>query len=342
VKGKIRLLYIGQLWEGGTCLERMKTLVEMGCHITAFDTTPWLSGYSRWQQSIAHRINWGQPVAELNRALLRHTKTLQDINYVWIDKGRWIYPETLMALKDATSATFIHYTPDPQLVHHKSRHFLASIPLYDLVVTTKPFEVGAYSNAGAIKVLLVRQGYDSRVMNVVPTRQDQEMYQSDVCFIGHYERHYSHRLRAAAPCSGRLRIWGPRWNRYVFFHPWARPYVAGTGLWGDKYSIALKCSKLALGLLSKLIPETTTTRTFEIPAVGGFLLAERTEDHMKLFEEGKEAEFFSGDEELRDKISFYLREDAERNRIARAGNTRCIKSGYHIRDELKKVLETIA
>ena len=118
--------------------------------------------------------------------------------------------------------------------------------------------------------------------------------------------------------------------------------MAGTGLWGDKYSIALKCSKLALGLLSKLIPETTTTRTFEIPAVGGFLLAERTEDHMKLFEEGKEAEFFSGDEELRDKISFYLREDAERNRIARAGNTRCIKSGYHIRDELKKVLETIA
>lgn len=335
-------LYVGQLWEGGTCLERMKALASMGCQITPFDSTHWLVNYCRWKRAIAHRLNFGEPVSDLNHALQQFSETLKGITHVWIDKGRWIYPKTLIALRDITNATLVHYTPDPQLVHHKSRHFLASLPLYDLVVTTKPFEVTAYSTAGARKVLLVLQGYDSRVMNVAPSRTDHEIYGSDVCFIGHFERHYAARLRAAAISSGRLRIWGPGWKRYAFLHPWAKSYMAGDGLWGNKYPVAIQCSKIALGLLSKRIPETTTTRTFEIPAAGGFLLAERTEDHLKLFEEGKEAEFFWSDEELRDKISFYLREDNLRNRIAQAGYFRCIKSGYHTRNELEKVLDVIA
>ena len=337
-----QILYVGQLWEGGTCLERMKALASLGCQIKPFDTTPWLVNYGRWKLTVAHRLNFGEPVSALNHALQHLSGKLKVITHVWIDKGRWIYPQTLRVLKDETNATLVHYTPDPQLVHHKSRHFLASLPLYDLVVTTKPFEVDQYTKAGARKVLLVLQGYDSRVMNAAPSRHDREIYGSDVCIIGHYERHYGNRLRAAATSSGQLRIWGPRWMRYAFFHPWAKPYVGGDGLWGSKYCIALKCSKIALGLLSKRIPETTTTRTFEIPAAGAFLLAERTEDHLNLFDEGKEAEFFGSDEELKDKIAFYSREEPLRSRIAQAGHSRCIKSGYHTRNELEKVLKAIA
>ena len=128
----------------------------------------------------------------------------------------------------------------------------------------------------------------------------------------------------------------------MWLHPWVRRYVAGDGVWGAQYPLALASSKIALGLLSKRIPETTTTRTFEIPATGVFMLAERTEDHLALFAEGVEAEFFDNDEELRDKIAFYLRHDSLRQNIAASGRERCLRSGYHTREQLKKVLEQVA
>jgi len=110
------------------------------------------------------------------------------------------------------------------------------------------------------------------------------------------------------------------------------------GIWGESYVRALASSRIALGLLSKRIPETTTTRSFEIPAAGTFMLAERTADHMALFDEGIEAEFFSTQEELRDKASFYLSHESAREKIAAFGRQRCLKSEYHSRDQLKKVL----
>jgi spore maturation protein CgeB len=62
--------------------------------------------------------------------------------------------------------------------------------------------------------------------------------------------------------------------------------------------------------------ETTTTKAFEISATGVFMLAKCNPVHLALFEEGKEAEFFASDDELRDKIGFYFRHDAARIRIA--------------------------
>ncbi|PWT73897.1 MAG: hypothetical protein C5B60_07575 [Chloroflexi bacterium] len=191
-------------------------------------------------------------------------------------------------------------------------------------------------------MLLALQGYDSRFAPMNPGAGDYSHFGSDVTFIGHYERHYSACLRAANRGGHKLRIWGPGWPRYALLHPWTKLPVEGNGVWGREYPIALGCSKIALGLLSKRFPETTTTRTFEIPAIGVFLLAERTEDHLQLFTEGVEAEYFGSETELRDKIGFYLRHDEARQKIARAGRERCIKSGYDAESQLRKLLTQIA
>jgi spore maturation protein CgeB len=117
-----------------------------------------------------------------------------------------------------------------------------------------------------------------------------------------------------------------------------RSQVIADGIWGARYPLALACSKIALGLLSKRIPETTTTRTFEIPAMGVFMLAERTDDHLALFREGVEAEFFGSDDELQEKIGFYLNHDNARLKIAAAGRKRCVQSGYDAESQIEKVL----
>ena len=337
----MKILYVGQLWEGGTCLERMRLLQGLSCQIVPFDTTSWIAEGSRWGRSLAHRVNWGLPLEGLNNALTAFAQTLRDVTHIWIDKGRWIYPSTVRFLKEQTGATSVHYTPDPQLLHHRSRHFTACLPLYDLLVTTKPFEVAHYKASGAKNVMLVLQGYDDRFVPCTPSVEAQAELGSDVCFVGHCERHYARQLRIAGKATKRLKIWGPQWRRYSRFHSWARKSVVGDGIWGDRYPLALASSRIGLGLLSKRIPETTTTRSFEIPATGVFLLAERTDEHQALFDEGVEAEFFGNEDELVEKVVFYLKHDTVRKKIATAGRERCLRSRYHSRDQLELVLTAL-
>ena len=107
----------------------------------------------------------------------------------------------------------------------------------------------------------------------------------------------------------------------------ARAYQ-GREIYADDYARALTGSKIGLGLLRNVCPDQHTTRTFEIPACGSLLLADRTEEHQEFFEEGREAEFFASSEELLDKVKFYYSNEFSRERIARAGYERCIRGGY--------------
>jgi spore maturation protein CgeB len=83
--------------------------------------------------------------------------------------------------------------------------------------------------------------------------------------------------------------------------------------------------------------DETTTRSFEIPACGGFMLHERTPELLEFYEEGKEVAAFGSVEELASKIDHYLAHPEERHAIARAGYARCVPA-YSYDDRMKEIL----
>src|SRR6202035_1081868 len=100
--------------------------------------------------------------------------------------------------------------------------------------------------------------------------------------------------------------------------------VEGRPIYDDDYARAISASAVNLTFLRKNNRDLQTTRSIEIPAIGGFMLAERTDEHRELFEEGMEAEFFGSDAELIEKCRYYLARPEERRRIADAGRRRCL------------------
>lgn len=332
------ILYIGQLNKGGTCLDRMHALEAMSFSVTPFDVSTYADPI-RLLNSIAYRYNFGRKISLLNRDLVGLAeKYSKKIDYIWVDKGRWIYPETLISLKKLTNSTLIHYTPDPQIFIHKSRYFEKSIPLYDFVITTKPFETERYKELGAKKVLFNYQSYDE---NRFYPRERNLSYSCDVGLIGHYRKYYADVIMSAQKATDHIKIWGMAWNKARVRYPCLMKYYQGGPVIGDDYPVALSSTKICLGLLDKTIPETTTTRSFEIPACGAFMLAERTDDHLALFKEHVEAEFFASKEEMIEKIRYYLSNERERRKIAMSGRERCIKSGYDTSSRLKQILGEI-
>ena len=102
---------------------------------------------------------------------------------------------------------------------------------------------------------------------------------------------------------------------------------------------AIGGAKIALGFLRKENRDQYTQRTFEIPACGGVLLAERTPQHLKWFREGVEAEFFDADnpDELCGKVTELLANSGKRERMRAAGRTRVIEGGHTYRDRLDQL-----
>ena len=68
-------------------------------------------------------------------------------------------------------------------------------------------------------------------------------------------------------------------------------------------------------------------------------LHERTESHLDIFKEGRDAAFFESRDELIDKVRYYLLHDYQRERIRQAGYYRTMSAGHTYRNRLEQILE---
>jgi hypothetical protein len=167
---------------------------------------------------------------------------------------------------------------------------------------------------------------------------ERERVGGGVGFVGSWEAARAESMLHLARAGIDVRVWGNRWERQQARHPKLR--IEGRALYGDDYGRAINAFDINLCFLRKLNRDLQTQRSVEIPACGVFMLAERTDEHCGLFEEGREAEFFGSDDELLVKVQHYLAHPDQRRAIANAGRERCLRDGYSYHDRLLEMLET--
>ncbi|MEY4279634.1 MAG: hypothetical protein RL377_1638, partial [Bacteroidota bacterium] len=107
----------------------------------------------------------------------------------------------------------------------------------------------------------------------------------DICFIGHYELNRQYIIQKLLDSGFSVVLAGINWERFVKKNQtMGNLYYKGSNVIGIDYSKLISQSRLALGLLSKWIPEKHTTRTFEIPACGTALLTESNDEILSVFD----------------------------------------------------------
>ncbi len=129
----------------------------------------------------------------------------------------------------------------------------------------------------------------------------------------------------------------PHWQAALPADALAATFRIGE-LIGDAYREAIWRSRINLAFVTRSNRDQVAQKAFEITACGGFLLAERTPEHMACFREDEEAVFFSDFDECRAKIERYLNDEPARAAIAAAGQRRAWSSGYDNDSVLRKLL----
>lgn len=336
----MRILFVGALWKGSTGHQRMTALQDLGHEIVELDATIQRK-LSLFERAIG-RLGYQLDTAGVNAQLLKLCQE-QTFDLIWADKTLSIIPGTLQTIKqEAPQIRLLFYSPDDMMISgNQTRSYRACLPLYDLHVTTKSYNVAELKEFGAKDVFFVNKAYDPHTHRpLVLTREEQLKWQADVGFIGGFEQERYKMMYQLAQLGIPVTVRGPGWEPYIGRHP--NLAVQPGWVLGDDYARSICATKINLGFLRKIARDLQTARSIEIPACGGFMLAERTVEHLALFVEGQEAEFFGNVDELVQKVKFYLSHDAEREHIAFAGHKRCVNSGYSNHARLTTILEYLA
>ncbi|WP_198031822.1 glycosyltransferase [Bradyrhizobium sp. Ec3.3] len=250
---------------------------------------------------------------------------------IWVDHGDLCSRKLIRDLRRYRTP-IVNYCQDNPYVSrdgHRWRLFRSAIPEYDLVVTPRESSVVLAKDAGARKVARVMFAADEVVHRARTISEvDENTFKSRVSFIGTWMPERGAFLESLIDMGVPLTIFGPRWERAPEYRRLTSHIRLGELSPDDDYVKAIQCSSIAIGLLSKGNEDLHTTRSLEIPSIGTVLCAQRTSEHLIMYEEDREALFFDDAKECARKCMDLLSDPSRLAQTARAGHLRALRNGY--------------
>ena len=263
---------------------------------------------------------------------------------IFIYRGTHIYPETVRKMK-RTGAFIFGYNNDDPFSHKYPgyfwRHYRNCLPHYDFIYAYREKNLQDYKEMGLTNLGLLRSYYIEEKNCIIKDREliPKELL-NDVVFIGHFENDGRDSILKYLIDNGiNVRIFGPLWEKSEYYSQFLSQMETIEPLYGDEYNLALNGAKIALVFFSRLNNDTYTRRCFEIPAAGTLMISEYTDDMNELFESDKEAVYYRKEDELLQKVKYYLDNPEIRARIAENGHKKLASSAHEVTDRVRMILE---
>ncbi|MEO0882821.1 MAG: glycosyltransferase [Pseudomonadota bacterium] len=338
----LRILAVSYVWQGANDYAFIRAFRRAGHSVHVVSERDYVPSWRGLGLRALNRALRPLTVRDYNRALLERASSFQP-DLLFVFKGAYLFEETIRRIQD-DGAIAIQFYPDVSF-HTHGPYLPRALKAYDWVFTTKTFGLSDMAEQLDVRdASFLPHAYDPETHRPLPlSDRDHCQYGCDASFIGDWSPKKQAILEQVISIdpSIDMSIFGSeRWkNRGL-----TAGIFTGHRIYGDEYAKAIAASRINIGLLSEIQKgasrgDQITARTFEIPAAGGFMLHERTDEAMEYFEDGKECVFFDGPGDLATKIRYYLSHPRERKIIAAAGRTRCLTSGYAVDDRVRSVLE---
>ncbi len=332
----LSVLYLGT--RDGTSMDRSNAMQRLGIDVHHIDLRR-LMPQTRWM----YRITWkfgGQVFAPWILRKLPVAMAGRRYDVCVVDSGEWVTPAIIEVIRRHAGKVVNYVIDDPFGVRDTARFraYRRSLKFYDLCVVVRPDNVREATLAGARRVLRVFMSSDevSHAPRVL-TDADRAAWSTEVLFLGTWFPERGPFLLELLKRGVPLTIRGTNWSKAPEW-PELKAAWKGGPVKGDDYAKAIQCAKVNIGLLSKGNRDQHTTRSLEIPALGGLLCAERTAEHLAMYQEGVEALFWADPAECAAACMRALGDDGLRLKIAAAGQARNIANRIRNENVMSEIL----
>ena len=336
---QLSVLYLGP--DSGTSRHRRHAFTRLGHHVEQLDPrrllprSPWID-----------RIEWHlspKPLAALVQRRIAAALHGGKFDIAFVDGGSLVTADAVRVLRRNCARVVNFNQDDPFGVRDRVRFsvYRKAVPEYDLVVVVRSPNIEEARQLGARHVLHHLCVSDEVAHAPRPLNPEiRAAWQSEVAFIGSWMPERGPFLAELVERGVPLSIFGPGWHKAP---EWPRLQAHHRALYLDEddYAYAVQCAGVLLGMLSKGNRDEHTTRTMEIPMLGGLLCAERTGVHESLYRDGAEAVFWSTAEECARVCHDLLADEPRRSRIAEAGQRRCMANNHTSESLIRRTMEAL-
>lgn len=338
-----KILYIGQISIGQTSRERLLALEDLGHSVISIQSNRNNTIIKRLFEKLFEKTNWHIDLSKLNKDIIKQIE-IEKFDIVWIDKGSHILPSTLRLIKEnQPNCILVHINPDDPFGKFRNgwKRFFLTIPLYDVHFVSRTANIREYRDHGALTVYEYDRSYSKHLhFPVQLTKEDYSKFHTPIGFVGTHAHDRARSIAYLIKNGINVTVYGNNWPDNSFWDI-IKPFYRGPSQFGESYAKIINGMDIALHFLRKENRDAQDSRTFEIPACGTFMIAERSPKHEAFFKEDVESVFFSTDEELLHKVRYYLSNPEKVRSIGYAGYLRCINSGYDHHSRMKSFIDIV-
>jgi spore maturation protein CgeB len=241
---------------------------------------------------------------------------------------------TLKTMKDLGVQPLNFLTDDPWNPAHQAKWFLATLPEYTHLFSPRRANLENLRRTGARHVTYLPFGYAPH-LHYLPTHASDPQGATDVVFVGGADHDRTQFFTEAVFLGLTPKLYGGYWTNVPHLRPFAQGHATADEL------REITASAINICLVRRANRDGHVMRSFEIPACGGCMLAEDTEEHRAIFgTEGQAVLYFASVAELVAKTNLLLADPHLRHRLAKNGYTH-IQTGHHTyKSRLQSILDS--
>lgn len=256
---------------------------------------------------------------------------------IWIFKGMEVLPDSLRELH-ARGIRLANYNPDNPFVFtgrgSGNKYVTDSIGLYDMHFTYNLEIKRRLEEEYKCRTVLLPFGFELDPALYEECSKQEEIIQG--CFVGNPDRQRAEIIQQLAEAGLHIHLYGNDWNKFVD-HPALKLLapVYGNDLWK-----VLRIYRVQLNLMRIHNPNSHNMRSFEVPGIGGIMLAPATDEHRLFFKDGEDAFLFSDVRDCLVKARHILGLSGEEaGKIRRQAREKSLAAGYSYHDRTLSVLQ---
>lgn len=246
-----------------------------------------------------------------------------------------VLASTIRGLRDEGVSAINFSTDDPFNPGMRAEWFLESLTAYDAVFTPRHANIGDLKRLGCESVAYLPFAYDPYLWLSAGDEAGPEPSSDEIVFVGGADedrrRFFSEFQSSGAPIA----LCGAYWDKDPRFARYARGIM-------DPKSIRALTRRAAVNicLVRRANRDGHVMRTFEIPAIGGFMVAEDTPDHRKILGgEGDGVLYFTSPGEAAEKVRWAMGHPEARREMARRAHVRVLGMENTYTDRLRFMLQ---